>query len=825
MYKKLLAKNMRKQKILALSLVIALNLFAFYITLAWTEPSESPPGSNVPELLNASSDAQTKTGELTVANIKLNASGSGEGSVINADYIQGYNDLHLVSNDSSGSHDTAIYLGTSTYTKEIGFYIDDNEKMTLDSNGRLGIGITSPSRLLDVNGSIVIRGDKQSSPHGTSYTSNEEVIRIPGPTSDYIISVQDGSGRVQHYWNSTTLSATNKYLVSNEDAGMIDWSPPSDPYLEIKYASDGTAGNDISWTTHFAIKQNGNVGIGTTSPSYKLDVAGDVNGTQLCIAGDCKSSWPSGGGLWTDQGRYIYPNNYDKFVIMDKGIVGIGTNDPLANFDVQAEPGYNAFIRVGADAGKDPGMYFAEGTPGSEDNRWYIYGEGDSNDLYFDNPNYGDTKFVFTNEGNIGIGKTSPSYTLDVSGDIHSTGDICTDAGGGVCLSTAGGGGGFWTDQGTYIEPNTIGTNNLRIYDSGGLNIGGTIDPGENNLTVKKYIEGEYLKLGNWGGDVTASGGMQINNSNGDMVFSVSQATGQTAMQKIFVGGEADFHNNNVDDPIIRMARATVGEYRFYIDSDDKFLLSDYDNPRFVIDKDGNVGIGTSSPSYKLDISDNRAKDYVLRVSHDVTNSSPTNQAAIYGYANSHNEAMNAYGVLGEVSVSGSIPFATAIAGKASESYSSAWAGYFWGRVRIRKYDDWTKKVDIYDGNVDISGNLQVSGTKNAVVETSDGRRKMSAVEAPTVNFVTSGSSQTDNGKRVVYIENKFLETINPEAGYQVLITPTSDCSLYISQKNNDNFVVKVSRGEENCSFDWFLYGVRKGYEDWYMEKDQSLNK
>ena len=392
--------------------------------------------------MNASSDAQTKTGELTVANIKLNASGSGEGSVINADYIQGYNDLHLVSNDSSGSHDTAIYLGTSTYTKEIGFYIDDNEKMTLDSSGRLGIGITSPSRLLDVNGSIVIRGDKQSSPHGTSYTSNEEVIRIPGPTSDYIISVQDGSGRVQHYWNSTTLSATNKYLVSNEDAGMIDWSPPSDPYLEIKYASDGTAGNDISWTTHFAIKQNGNVGIGTTSPSYKLDVAGDVNGTQLCIAGDCKSSWPSGGGLWTDQGRYIYPNNYDKFVIMDKGIVGIGTNDPLSNFDVQAKPGYNAFIRVGADAGKDPGIYFAEGTPGSEDNRWYIYGEGDSNDLYFDNPDYGDTKFVFTNEGNMGIGKTSPSYTLDVSGDIHSTGDICTDAGGGVCLSSVSGDGG-----------------------------------------------------------------------------------------------------------------------------------------------------------------------------------------------------------------------------------------------------------------------------------------------------------------------------------------------------------------------------------------------
>jgi hypothetical protein len=120
--------------------------------------------------------------------------------------------------------------------------------------------------------------------------------------------------------------------------------------------------------------------------------------------------------------------------------------------------------------------------------------------------------------------------------------------------------------------------------------------------------------------------------------------------------------------------------------------------------------------------------------------------------------------------------------------------------------------------NLTVDGDLTVIGVKSAKIMTSKGVRRMAAVEAPTNNFITFGSSQLSNGEARINIEPLFLETISAKKDYQVFLTAKDSCSLYVADQDKEGFLVKKSKGKQDCAFDWFLYALRKGYEDWYME-------
>jgi len=106
------------------------------------------------------------------------------------------------------------------------FQIGQVDKMVMDSQGNLGIGNTSPSERLHVEGNMRLTGALHDA-------NNEE--------------------------------GTNGQVLSTTGSG-IDW-------VDASSISDGDwtlSGNDMY------NNNSGNVGIGTTAPTYKLDVIGDV---------------------------------------------------------------------------------------------------------------------------------------------------------------------------------------------------------------------------------------------------------------------------------------------------------------------------------------------------------------------------------------------------------------------------------------------------------------------------------------------------------------------------------------------------------------------
>jgi len=222
-------------------------------------------------------------------------------------------------------------------------------------------------------------------------------------------------------------SGGNESLTTQE---ISDTLKP-EPYFNINVETDVNAplnlrgGATTSPTLSFF--QNGFSGTLTTSnltedQTYNLP---NQSGTICLNSGNCQAMQgqiSATGGTNGRLARFTGPNSITSASISD-----LYEGDPILNIT------------------EDGSVYLssAEGdeavTFGTEDSPLRIESNGNLS-LYSDD------------EGNVGVGKEDPEQQLDVEGRIHATGDICTDANGGQCLSQvssgfsfipSGGGGGI----------------------------------------------------------------------------------------------------------------------------------------------------------------------------------------------------------------------------------------------------------------------------------------------------------------------------------------------------------------------------------------------
>ena len=362
-------------------------------------------------------------------------------------------------------------------------------------------------------------------------------------------------------------------------------------------SSTTTADNYMSFTTNFAEVMritNSNVGIGTTSPAHKLHVVGTNNDPIIrAVRGNNTSQYLDIRGyqilsqgnhllLTADDTKEIWlgqESNTQRMVIDSSGNVGIGTTSPGAKLEVKG-PNHDGNFTSGSlmiqSATTNDRMFIDGNDIDAADGVLFL------NDYSLNEVRTGGN-FTVPN-GNVGIGTTSPSEKLNISGgNLLIAGDYQslyvggkTDTGNdGLRMSIDNAGNGFFDHKGAgklhFRVDNSQGAATRMVIDSSG-NVGiGTTSPGQ-KLSVAPDT------------DVSAEIGKahigQVG-FNGYAGFSHVDQNTQQGYALIQYSDGSTYMNANTGKNI-----------RFRIANSDKMIL----------DSSGKVGIGTTSPAEKLHV-------------------------------------------------------------------------------------------------------------------------------------------------------------------------------------------------------------------------------
>src|SRR5210317_687924 len=301
------------------------------------------------------------------------------------------------------------------------------ERVRVDSSGGVGIGTVNPSHLLELNstnsGNILKIGNNTSytrwnngGHHIDTYNSSDNTGRLL-----YLNYYSQGGVRIDNnrgvYGHSTT---DNLYVVGN-----------------ARVTSDFEVGEVANL---YVDTETSRVGINTDSPAYNLDVRGTSNVGALTVT----SVSGNGSGLTSLNAGNITSGTLTRPINTSTGVfthVSLGTdNYPTlgGNWLTIFSPTYDGAI---GDNHPDPdgGILFANRSGSSRFPWGYYMGVvkdaastnstslrfdiGKSSDLNSQDSTGGSdslTPYLTIDNGNVGIGKTSPGYKLDVNGTVNT---------------------------------------------------------------------------------------------------------------------------------------------------------------------------------------------------------------------------------------------------------------------------------------------------------------------------------------------------------------------------------------------------------------------
>ena len=478
--------------------------------------------------------------------IKSNTSGDYQRNLLSHNGTSGNGALQIGQQGTSIITDIIVYPGSSG---NIRFFPSGSEDVRFDISGNVGIGNTDPVARLDVAG-------EDAGPSGIfdyGYATNEG-IRVFGNESAIDIVGNDNGAHA----SSLLIRNSNEgfALVNNPGSDRLEFRSFTSTADDFKVHNTGTNVNNL--VDILTLEKTGNVGIGNTSPDYKLDVVGKIKSSDRVLS-NVYQSISSYGMAWKNSG------GTDNMFLSNDGNLGIGTTNPAAKLHVGPDVLLNSYTSDRTT------LAVSDIDDGAE-----LILRGQSPRIWFD----------ATSSGNGQI------YLDTAELQVYS---------------------GF---------PGSAGTQRLNINSSGGITFNEAYtfptSIGSSGQILKVPTSGTQLIWAN----ETSSAPLQITDSDGDTKIQVEESADEDIIRFDTAGSQrmVILANGNVgindDNPSAKLT--ATGSSLFKLpSSSNTFKVVDSGNsnaPRFVVKQDGSVGIGTDSITYKFEVHGNLASSLRARV-------------------------------------------------------------------------------------------------------------------------------------------------------------------------------------------------------------------
>jgi len=558
----------------------------------------------------------------------------------------------------------------------------ENNYALITDAGNVGIGTASPSVPLAVEG-VASMGSNSRLSMGildinSSATPTQILIQTTIPwnsgAADFTVNIKgfvygtDESCNLSIHWHYYNNVPYNANITSSGSWAPIaklhssDATTPANGFVQIHLLSPGywpkiyvesmysSSYNDLyasgwSWSdaagtgTAYALDYNkdfgnnfvmtdpGNVGIGETTPTSKLEVRSETATHQL-VSLNRAASPTAAMYLGNDSGNNaVISSNYSDLIfgrdqsstlsewmrIKRDGNVGIGTTSPQSKLHIETGSGgtYNPNTNhddVTIEGSGNIGLqlfspassyqYIAFGDPDSVNAGYLRYYHG-TNEMVF-RTNGGD-RMVIDSSGEVGIGTTSPGAKLDV---VVSN----------VSVTPNGDSSGVFRNNGhNYISILSGDTS------EGGIIFGNSADAADGYIAYKHGTGAadQAFAFGTANGErmrITKDGNVGINTTNPIDKLNVHGGTGDAATQQPKIAVTRTSSTGNVlAGKMIVTTKPTDPTNHGNLVFQVKTTASSGESSAYYTDaitidgKNANVGIGTARPDYKLTINNDAA--------------------------------------------------------------------------------------------------------------------------------------------------------------------------------------------------------------------------